>query len=775
MYPIQKKFFIILLGLLIALLSLSFVQAQTSLTFNITRQGTTNTYSAVSQTSPASYSGSLKSVVESAVNQAVLAGGGNIIFAAGNFDLGTSYFNLTNIHHITFAGQGIDVTTLRNSTDAAADTEPFNCTNCDYLIIRDMTVFAGGSIRTTSDALDFDDGDGILVERVKVSSTRGRAIVFDGKGMNGHANNNIVRNCIITGRTPLDGIQFLASSNNRVEGCTISGVTRHGIYMAKASSVSPQPNKPSNNNVIVNNFVTNSGGYGIFINGSSQNVITGNTIRNNAFSGIQITTSLAIPCNDNVIDLNSSTQNAEYGLKISSPDCKFNTIRNNDFANNMLGPFLNNGTGTIYIQSSTATKTATPIPSSTASSSTLVVNTVGDSYVSDASPSSNFGSRVALKVNSSPRINSYLRFDVPSLPGNVSRVVLRVYATSASSTGYTVHSTSNAWSERTITFSNAPSFGSSLGSKSGINANSWTEVDLTSVVRAQGQYSFVLKSVSNTLTSFSSREGGFIPQLVISYVGTASTATRTAMPSPSYTPSVSTNLVLQAVKDSFVSASSPSSNNGASSTLRTDAEPITRSYLSFDVPSFSGTIVSATLRVYATSANPTGYSVYRSSNNWAEGTLSYSNAPAVGSLLGNSGAVSTNTWTQVNVTGYITAAGQYTFIMASSSSTATVFSSRTGGHAPELIISLAGSQASVTVPLGIENAMIVEPETVIDVATMSITATEMPTMSETAMETVTEVPSATNAETEVPTATSTMTEVPTATETEMAAEVTPES
>src|SRR5215207_10703208 len=146
--------------------------------FVVRREG--NTYYAESQTTTSSYSGSLKSVVESAAYELNTHGGGTIPFQAGDFDLGSEWFEFYDLKGITFQGQGIDVTVLRNNASASTDTEPFDFTNGDFITIRDMTVNAGGPLRSTSDALDFDAGDYNLVQRVKVTGSRGRGIVFDG-------------------------------------------------------------------------------------------------------------------------------------------------------------------------------------------------------------------------------------------------------------------------------------------------------------------------------------------------------------------------------------------------------------------------------------------------------------------------------------------------------------------------------------------------------------------------------------------------------------------
>ena len=91
-----------------------------------------------------------------------------------------------------------------------------------------------GTDRSTSDALDFDGGDEIVVERVKVTGSRGRGIIFDGKDAGQTADNNVVRDCVVT-NVPGDGIQLLGSNNNLIENCTITNVGSMGIRVNRAT------------------------------------------------------------------------------------------------------------------------------------------------------------------------------------------------------------------------------------------------------------------------------------------------------------------------------------------------------------------------------------------------------------------------------------------------------------------------------------------------------------------------------------------------------------
>lgn len=163
--------------------------------------------------------------------------------------------------------------------------------------------------------------------------------------------------------------------------------------------------------------------------------------------------------------------------------------------------------------------------------------------------------------------------------------------------------------------------------------------------------------------------------------------------------SAATSITFVPVADSYVNSGSPTSNYGTSAQLRADASPVTNSYIRFNITGLSGNITSATLRVYATSSQSTGYTAATvGDNTWGETTINYSNAPALGSSLASTGAVSANTWTSVNVTAYITGNGTFSVGLATTNSTALAMSSReTGANAPQLVVTTdAGTTATAT-------------------------------------------------------------------------------
>jgi parallel beta-helix repeat protein len=305
-------------------------------------------YFAQSQWGGNNYSGTnLSTVGMDAIYDMNRAGGGTISFQEGIFNLGTGRFDLDFIADIVFEGQGIDNTVLMNNTNASMDTEPFDFHVVDRVTIRDLTVSAGGSFRSTSDAIDLDAGNNVLIERVKITSSRSRGIVFDGKGTGWTADNNIVRDCIITGVAG-DGIELLASKQNRIEGCTISDVGGYGIQITKASTVADQPNKKSSDNLISGNIIENAAQDGINIISSDRNDVTLNSISGSGRDGVRIDSSSSVTCDQNSVTTNTISNSVKWGLNIDDPLCHGTVVNTNSFSGNGSGSIRDLGTGTIY-------------------------------------------------------------------------------------------------------------------------------------------------------------------------------------------------------------------------------------------------------------------------------------------------------------------------------------------------------------------------------------------------------------------------------------------
>ncbi|HEX2996667.1 MAG TPA: DNRLRE domain-containing protein, partial [Anaerolineales bacterium] len=326
-----------------------------------------------------------------------------------------------------------------------------------------------------------------------------------------------------------------------------------------------------------------------------------------------------------------------------------------------------------------------------------------DAYVSADSTTSNFGLTNTLRADSSPDFHSYLRFNVGDLSGTVTSATLRLYTTSSSSTGYQIKRVNNqGWEEAAITYNNAPSVGSLVGSSGNFSANNWTTVDVTSLITGNGVYDLALTTTSTANINLNSRDAtSNQPQLVIQTTTSASTPT----PSPTPTSDPGSTLTFTTTADARVSEASPTTNYGTSSTLQADSGSgsALTSFIRFTVTGASGTIQNVKLRVFCTTnGTNNGPAVYLADNNWTEsgaGGVNWNNQPALlGGVLDNKGAITTNTWVEYDVTDLLVGNGTYTFALVGDGTDGVTFSSREGSTPPQLVLTLGGSAASNLVP-----------------------------------------------------------------------------
>src|SRR4029078_1649204 len=161
---------------------------------------------------------------------------------------------------------------------------------------------------------------------------------------------------------------------------------------------------------------------------------------------------------------------------------------------------------------------------------------------------------------------------------------------------------------------------------------------------------------------------GLTPNTAYSYVVTAFDAAVNSTASdavPVTTLATGGTTTLTAVADAKVDASTPTTNF-ATAALRVDASPDVRSYVKFNATGITGTVQSATLRIWATSAQTTGFDAYPvSDSSWTEACLPSATQPpaAIGAKLGSSGAVTAGTWKTIDVTALVTGPGTYSVVL----------------------------------------------------------------------------------------------------------------
>ncbi|MBI4785939.1 MAG: DNRLRE domain-containing protein [Chloroflexi bacterium] len=179
----------------------------------------------------------------------------------------------------------------------------------------------------------------------------------------------------------------------------------------------------------------------------------------------------------------------------------------------------------------TATAAATTIaPTPGVETGSTTFNPVADAYVDSSNASRNYGTSAQIRVDSSPIVRSYLRFNVTGLTGAVTKATLRVYANGLLNSGITANRVANnSWGETAITYGNAPAVGSAIATSNAVSANAWVSIDVTSYVTGNGTFSFALTSTNANALSLASRESSNKPKLVIkTAIAATATATRVA-------------------------------------------------------------------------------------------------------------------------------------------------------------------------------------------------------------------------------------------------------
>lgn len=174
-------------------------------------------------------------------------------------------------------------------------------------------------------------------------------------------------------------------------------------------------------------------------------------------------------------------------------------------------------TPTMMLPTNTPTIAATPvIAQPTPGGTTITLAPVADTFVNSKNPGRNFGSNIMLEVESSPLVNSYLRFNVQGVNTGVAKAVLKIYADSALSSGFVVNAVSaNNWGETTMSYNDAPAIGSPIASSGPVASNTWITVDVTSYITGNGTFSIALTGSSSSILVLASRESTQPPALVI--------------------------------------------------------------------------------------------------------------------------------------------------------------------------------------------------------------------------------------------------------------------
>ena len=144
---------------------------------------------------------------------------------------------------------------------------------------------------------------------------------------------------------------------------------------------------------------------------------------------------------------------------------------------------------------------------------------VADARVQEANPATNYGTG-SLRTDAGPSIESYLRFDVGVLPGQVQSAKLRVYVTAGSVDGPAVYPTGAGWAETGLTWANRPGRTGAASDDRAALSPGYAEWDVTSLVPQGGPVGFVLAQTSTDGVDLSSKEAAANrPELVVTVFG----------------------------------------------------------------------------------------------------------------------------------------------------------------------------------------------------------------------------------------------------------------
>jgi hypothetical protein len=163
------------------------------------------------------------------------------------------------------------------------------------------------------------------------------------------------------------------------------------------------------------------------------------------------------------------------------------------------------------------------LPALAAAATLTTIKPTDDTYSSAANPSTVHGASTSLKVDGDPVRRGYVRMVVSGLAPSdrITRVTLRVYPRTSSSTGFEVRAVDPGWAEKTLTHLNAPAPSPTVAARSGtLTSGTWRSLDVTSLVPGNGTYAFALTTTRSSSLELASKEAGSskAPQLVVQTV-----------------------------------------------------------------------------------------------------------------------------------------------------------------------------------------------------------------------------------------------------------------
>jgi hypothetical protein len=154
------------------------------------------------------------------------------------------------------------------------------------------------------------------------------------------------------------------------------------------------------------------------------------------------------------------------------------------------------------------------------SGGTLTILVSEDASIKKGNSGTNFGTMTYLATDGSPVEEFLMKFSVTGIgTKKIKSIKLRLYNVNKSDQGGSFYSVaSNSWSEKTVTYSNAPiSLTTAFAKLGSVAEGKWYEVDLSSLIKADGTFSIRTKSSSDNGADYASKEKSstYAPRIVI--------------------------------------------------------------------------------------------------------------------------------------------------------------------------------------------------------------------------------------------------------------------
>ncbi|HEY4842034.1 MAG TPA: DNRLRE domain-containing protein [Terriglobales bacterium] len=120
------------------------------------------------------------------------------------------------------------------------------------------------------------------------------------------------------------------------------------------------------------------------------------------------------------------------------------------------------------------------------------ITPIGDAYTNTADPTTNYGSKTLLDVESASQ-TTYIQFDLSVIPAgytsaDITKASLKLYVSAVTKAGsFNVDYVNGTWSESTITASNAPALGSTIAASVSLTTtdkNQYILIDITPALQA---------------------------------------------------------------------------------------------------------------------------------------------------------------------------------------------------------------------------------------------------------------------------------------------------